>query len=595
MKKYFLVIPLFLGLLLLFTPTDVRAVGVDLMIEKVEINPPNPQPGERATVTFWGKNIGTSSLTSGQGIDNVLVSIGDFAIEGGQSAWMVGASPSPTISTPLKPGDVFTYAYTGSFYGAGNKTLSFMVDNANELVETNENNNSFVKIINILSIGDLIKTATNSAVYYYGSDAKRHLFPNEVTFWTWHVGSWRDQLVKVISQSEFDAISVGNNVTARPGENFIRFDNSNNIYAVKPGGELCFVDTAYANKQKIKKIKIQSGFQSDYKESLDCSLNDYTTAENVPEGSIFKYENGTQTFYMSNDGIRSITTANGWNNNLMNINSVLVVKMPASGTTLPIRPSITAKEEMFGIDYEIKNRNSQSLNPALYDRMRPCNVANGMGKQNSSDGYNWSTCVATTCNSGYHLSNGNCVANAVSITSHDLWLIFDKYKNYFRDHNANGINSLIYGQKFNDCTEDTEECKQFFALIDFSYNEMSKYNESDFSLSWIDDKQAILATPLKKGTDNYSRIYMFFVKDSSNYKLLLISSPVWHYGLDSYEINQQKLNEMSLDSDSDGLTDQDERCDFIPSSMCVLTDSHNRDTDGDGFWDGIDKEIDKIK
>jgi len=263
-----------------------------------------------------------------------------------------------------------------------------------------------------LSVGDLIKTATNPAVYYYGSDRKKHSFSNEATFWTWHIGNWSNHPVKTVSQDDFEVIPFGNHVTARPGENFVRFENSNEIYAVKPGGELCFVDPIYANKQKIKKILIQQAFQADYKESLDCSLNDYTTAENMPEGSIFRYENTTQNFYMSSDGIRPITTADGWNNNLMNINSVLIIKDPKMAISLPTKTAITTEEEMFKLDYEIKNRNNQSTNPVIYNRTRPCNVANGMGQQSSSDRYNWSTCVATTCNNGYTLSNGSCVANA---------------------------------------------------------------------------------------------------------------------------------------------------------------------------------------
>lgn len=273
----------------------------------------------------------------------------------------------------------------------------------------------------------------------------------------------------------------------------------------------------------------------------------------------------------------------------MNINSVLVVKIPAAGVILPMRSPVTTKEEMFKIDYEIKNRNSQSLNPSIYNRNRPCSITNGSGQQYSSDGYNWSACTATTCSSGYNLSNGNCLTNTVSITSHDLWLIFEKYRNYFRDPNMSGINSLVYKQEFEDCTEDTEECKIFHDLVEFSYQEMIKYNESDFSLSWIDDKQAILATPIKKETDKYSRADMFFVKDNGNYKILKIGGSV------SNSNDNERLNAMTLDSDNDFITDQDERCEFIPSSMCKVTDPYNRDTDGDGFWDGIQKEIDELK
>lgn len=170
MKNKSLIIVAIFGLFILIAPAYVEATTVDLTIEKVELNPSNPQPGEKTMVTFWGKNIGSSNLTDGKGINNIAVSIEDFIIEGDQYSWMVGATPSPSVGNPLKPGDIFTYTYTGSFSSTGNKTLNLKVDNANELPELNENNNSFFRIIHILNVGDLIKTATNPAVYYYGSD-----------------------------------------------------------------------------------------------------------------------------------------------------------------------------------------------------------------------------------------------------------------------------------------------------------------------------------------------------------------------------------------------------------------------------------------
>src|SRR3989344_6684793 len=70
--------------------------------------------------------------------------------------------------------------------------------------------------------GDLIKTATDSAVYYIDASGKRNLFVNSVTFWTWYSGSWSalkmgsDSIsLKVISQEDFDALSVGGPVVVR--------------------------------------------------------------------------------------------------------------------------------------------------------------------------------------------------------------------------------------------------------------------------------------------------------------------------------------------------------------------------------------------
>ena len=63
------------------------------------------------------------------------------------------------------------------------------------------------------SAGDKIKTANNPAVYYIDSEGKRHLFSNEVTYWTWYSGTWANQGIKTISQDDFDNLGIGNNVT----------------------------------------------------------------------------------------------------------------------------------------------------------------------------------------------------------------------------------------------------------------------------------------------------------------------------------------------------------------------------------------------
>lgn len=439
-----------------------------------------------------------------------------------------------------------------------------------------------------LQPGDLIKTATNPAIYYYGADLKRHLYPNESTFWTWNIGSWKDQKIKTLSQADFNTLNSGTNITARPGENFIKFDNGVNLYAVMPAGYLCAVNQSFAQKQKIKKIVIQSSFEADYQKSSSCSLDENTSIKNIPEGSIFKYENGVQTFYMDSDGIRQIVGGDGWNNNRFNINSVLVVKAPTAGTILPVRTSILAREDRFGIDSEFEPNNSQSPSSSFSFQIRSCDVTNGSGYQNSSDGHNWTSCVANICSSGFVVSNGSCIKQNTSqsqASAHDLWLIIEKYKTYLKNHDMSGINSISY--KDSDGCNNTTACDQIF---DYVYNLVNSYNESDFAFKLIDDRQAILWTPIKKTSTTYEKAGAFFAKNNGEYKLLSVGPRIWHYSLSTSEKNAQELDRMYLDSDSDGLTNEEEKCEGAQSvSMgCKITDPYNKDTDGDGLWDGIE-------
>ncbi len=125
--------------------------------------------------------------------------------------------------------------------------------------------------------GDIIKTATDSAVYYIGSDGKRHLYVNEVTFWTWYDGDWSNimengvkKTVQTISQAEFESIELGKNATVKPGSKLIKFQNSPKAYDVVSSGKLAEVPHHTAADLLLgidwgdQIITIQNGFETDY-------------------------------------------------------------------------------------------------------------------------------------------------------------------------------------------------------------------------------------------------------------------------------------------------------------------------------------------
>lgn len=85
-----------------------------------------------------------------------------------------------------------------------------------------------------VSSGDLIK-ASLPAVYYYGGDGKRYVFPNEKTFFTWYTDF---SAVKKITDSELAAISIGGNVTYRPGVKMVKINTDPRTYVVSAGGVL---------------------------------------------------------------------------------------------------------------------------------------------------------------------------------------------------------------------------------------------------------------------------------------------------------------------------------------------------------------------
>ena len=89
------------------------------------------------------------------------------------------------------------------------------------------------------SSGDLIKAST-PAVYYYASDGKRYVFPNEKTFKTWYSDF---SSVKTITDAELGAITIGGNVTYKPGVKLVKITTDPKVYAVAANGTLRWVST----------------------------------------------------------------------------------------------------------------------------------------------------------------------------------------------------------------------------------------------------------------------------------------------------------------------------------------------------------------
>jgi adhesin/invasin len=86
--------------------------------------------------------------------------------------------------------------------------------------------------------GELVKIASNTAVYFVATDGKRHAFPNEKVYFTWYQNF--DDVV-TISDAEMASIPLGSNVTYRPGTRMVKFESLANVYVVGKGGELRWV------------------------------------------------------------------------------------------------------------------------------------------------------------------------------------------------------------------------------------------------------------------------------------------------------------------------------------------------------------------
>lgn len=89
--------------------------------------------------------------------------------------------------------------------------------------------------------GDLIRGEAFTAVYYYGSDGFRYVFPNSKTYFTWYENF---NTVKFVSDAQLGDIQIGGNVTYRPGVKMVKIQSDPKTYAIGDNGSLHHVPSA---------------------------------------------------------------------------------------------------------------------------------------------------------------------------------------------------------------------------------------------------------------------------------------------------------------------------------------------------------------
>jgi len=87
----------------------------------------------------------------------------------------------------------------------------------------------------------IVKSVSNSSVYYCGEDGLRYAFADENVYFAW----FKDIIdVKIISDSELAQVPLGTKIiTHRPGMRMIKVPSSPKVYAVARGGILRWVKT----------------------------------------------------------------------------------------------------------------------------------------------------------------------------------------------------------------------------------------------------------------------------------------------------------------------------------------------------------------
>lgn len=146
-----------------------------------------------------------------------------------------------------------------------------------------------------LSSGDLIRGQAFSAVYYYGADGLRYVFPNSKTYDTWYSNF---DTVKWLSDADLARVQIGGNVTYKPGSMMVKINTDPKTYAVASGGTLRHVTSEavaismYGADWNKKIHDIPDGFFGNYTiGSAINSASDYnatTESTNTPNINVDK-------------------------------------------------------------------------------------------------------------------------------------------------------------------------------------------------------------------------------------------------------------------------------------------------------------------
>lgn len=174
---------------------------------------------------------------------------------------------------------------------------------------------------------------------------------------------------------------------------------------------------------------------------------------------------------------------------------------------------------------------------------------------------------------------------------------FNLYLKATEEKDLEAVRALSY-QLSDACLDEArkDECENLM----LSANSFGVEIEQDIlSVLGYDDKQLILANSYLESLEGDApaiiRAVIYFIRDEEkNLKLLSFNPYDGAFIIKKDEATttlSQRLKDMTYDTDGDGLSDNTETCADDTSSLlgCVKTDPKKKDTNGDGFWDSIER------
>ena len=180
----------------------------------------------------------------------------------------------------------------------------------------------------------------------------------------------------------------------------------------------------------------------------------------------------------------------------------------------------------------------------------------------------------------------------------EAWNVLSLYLDFAGKRDLEGLRKYAY-QLSDSCLKEElrDECN---ARMDSVTRVGALLKNEDYNIVWSDQKQMILTRESEvledKDTLTVSRGKIIFARRSDGALALLYFNPeeTWIMQKNPASTTAEtklRLDAFSRDSDEDGITDEFEMCIFpetIIAVGCEETNPQKRDTDGDGWWDGVE-------
>ena len=156
-----------------------------------------------------------------------------------------------------------------------------------------------------VSVGNLVKSSTSPAVYYIGSDNKKHNFPNELVYKTWYESF---SGIKTISAVDLDSIVSGQDVYVREGTYLVKKTADSKCYAIESDGVLRWIEN-----ESIAKMLYGTKWTDRIIDLSAAMFNQYTLGSSIssnvhPTGSLISYSGSANIYYIDNGQKREVST-----------------------------------------------------------------------------------------------------------------------------------------------------------------------------------------------------------------------------------------------------------------------------------------------